>query len=193
MLLKLRDYLADMTPGKLADDTKTAVCSMLMDCWEELDGSEMEKTHSYKLSRIEEISWAPPILSFLLERHGAACMGSSRNTLHYWEVDLNAGTATVVHKSYRQPKGYLDQSMNTMANAKEVADLIQSGKTSDVIEWRDGGRLAVVKVSLLIPATNKQTTAARRKRFTDQLETIMKQHGWIKMRKGNLLGFTLPS
>jgi hypothetical protein len=192
MLIKLRDYMADITPGKLEEDTETDVLQMLMDCWEELDGSEVEKTHAYKLSRIEEISWAPPIFSFLIERHGAACEGSSRNTLHYWEVDLNAGTAKIVQESYRQQKGSLDQRMDTMAKAKDVADLIQSGKTSDVIEWRDDGRLAVVKVSVLIPETNKQTTAKRRKRFTDQLESIIKQHGWIKMKKGNLLGFTLP-
>jgi hypothetical protein len=45
------------------------------------------------VSRAEELSWNPPILSFTIERHGATARGSSRAELHEWTVNLHEGTA----------------------------------------------------------------------------------------------------
>jgi hypothetical protein len=56
-------------------------------------GADETAMEGWKVSRAEELSWNPPILSFTIERHGATARGSSRAELHEWTVTLHEGTA----------------------------------------------------------------------------------------------------
>jgi hypothetical protein len=47
------------------------------------------------LNRMEKPIWNPPILTFRIERHGAAALGSSRAEVQEWTVDLERMTTTV--------------------------------------------------------------------------------------------------
>jgi len=50
------------------------------------------------LGRMEEVLWSPPDLTFSIERHGAAALGSSRAELQEWMIDV---VAAIVH-GYRR-------------------------------------------------------------------------------------------
>jgi len=133
MLQTLRNYLANITHGKLGEDAKNNVLKMLIDCWHQLPGSTVEATYEYKLNRIEEFIWSPPIISFVLESHGGTVMGSNRIELHHWEVDLNACTARILRQTYRQPTGSMAKNIGTMVMAKEIEGLIVNNQDADAI------------------------------------------------------------
>ena len=51
---------------------------------------------------MEEVTWAPPKLSFAIERHGGTVMGSIRAELQRWTVDMLRSTATHGTIGHRQ-------------------------------------------------------------------------------------------
>ena len=71
------------------------MCGLLREAWPDLEGSDQEGMAPYKLTedRIEKPAWEPPVLTFVIERHGGTAQGSSRADLQTWVVDLDAGTA----------------------------------------------------------------------------------------------------
>jgi hypothetical protein len=38
---------------------------------------------------MEDLEWNPPMLSFIIERHGAMVLGSTRAENQRWEIDMN--------------------------------------------------------------------------------------------------------
>jgi hypothetical protein len=43
----------------------------------------------YKLSRMKDATWNPPILEFTIERHGGTALGSTRASLQRWEINMD--------------------------------------------------------------------------------------------------------
>ena len=64
--------------------------------------------------------------------------------------------------------------------AREIEMLILKGKEDTRLKWLSPTcvRLEIAKI---IPATKPQTTSARRKRFINVLEEILKAAGWRKV------------
>jgi len=90
-LEQLRIVLRDVPPGKVQDGGH--VKRLLVDAWDVFhnhgDGHGLTVL---KLSgRIEDLSWDPPNLRFVIERHGRTVNGSSRAELHYWSCDVETG------------------------------------------------------------------------------------------------------
>lgn len=60
---------------------------------------------AYKLlGRMEQVRWEPPVLSFIVERHGETVNGSTRAELQHWEVAVENRTARIVKTGQRQLK-----------------------------------------------------------------------------------------
>ncbi len=187
----LLEYLNQLPQGQIAQDHKQRVLDLLTNCWAGISGSEDQSTMADKLYRAEELSWSFPILSFKMERHGGTVNGSSRAELHHWEVDCVAENAAILRTGARQLKP-MSKRLNTKELAQRVADAIVLGDATDDLNWYDDGAYAVVVIGNVIPMTNQQTTAFRRKRFRADLEEIMKAQGWARKDRGNVIGFLRP-
>lgn len=186
-ITSLHSFVKRLPTGEIQDSG--AVCSLLQDCWDLLEGSHDQNTSSTKIYRAESMSWTPPILSFVLERHGGTINGSSRADLHHWYVDVEQGTASIETGKYRQLRP-ASSRLDTNGLAKEVAERILNRLEHSTLEWNTEQDYVVIKISEIIPTNaSAQTTTARRKRFNEALETIMVENGWIRRNKGQKTGY----
>jgi hypothetical protein len=182
---RLRTILDGTPPGTIPEAAASMVESYLAGCWEELAGSGDGGMVGSKLrQRTEQLAWNPPLLTFRIERHGGTVNGSSRADLQYWEIDIDGAKASIITGGKRQLSP-MDKRINAQQLATEVAAIIRDGREDARVSWR--GRSAVVRTGAVIPATNKQTTAARRKRFSTELEKVLLADGW--KRSGTGLAF----
>jgi hypothetical protein len=108
----LKEYLASLPPGSVTDTARLE--PILAECWDEFRGSGESGMHPGKLrGRMEEVTWNPPYLAFVIERHGATAFGSTRAEIQLWELDLQhlnplrgtvprpwQDTDTIVHRIY---------------------------------------------------------------------------------------------
>jgi hypothetical protein len=172
----LRATLDRIAIGPVSSDQEDLVRRSLAEAWEHLPGSDEESTDAYKLHRAENLQWQPPILSFVLERHGGTVVGSSRAALHNWEADLNLRQARIVRLGRRQLTSQ-DERLNVKPLAEEVAKAIIKHRSKRWLNWKEANQVQI-DIGELIPATNAQTTAGRRKRFHDALTTRLAVEGW---------------
>src|SRR6266511_2492844 len=99
----LRHVLMETPPGPIAEPGKSRIEGLLADAWPELEGGEAEGMAAWKLrGRTEQLDWQPPCLSFVIERHGATVLGSTRAELHGWEVNVETGGTRQGPAGYRQ-------------------------------------------------------------------------------------------
>ena len=172
---RLRDYLNSQGPLDA-----NQIGRLLSLCWDGLDGGTETNMRGEKLWRIEQPSWEPPILEFSIERHGQTVNGSSRATVYRWSVDLEKGKADIIGEKRRQLYP-MDKRLDVKPIAESLADAIIGGKKDARIAMNKDGSIRV-KIAEVIPATNQQTTAARRTRLRNQLSTILAPHGWKVLR-----------
>jgi len=148
--------------------------------WDKIAGTEAESTHASKLvGRTEQMVWNPPVLSFVIERHGGTVHGSSRAKLHKWNIDLEKRIAVCnPDHSYRQLTS-MSPRFDVKAPAREIAALIVEKKTDSRLRWRESNRLVQVVISEVVPDTAAtQTITGRRKRFRKLLTVLLAPHGW---------------
>jgi hypothetical protein len=175
-LKRLRSYLDEHADALDAN----SVGILLSGCWESLAGGTETNMRAEKLWRIEEPSWAPPILEFSIERHGQTVNGSSRATVYRWSVNLETGEAGIIGEKRRQIYA-MDKRLDVKPIAQSLADAIIAGKPdARIIINKDGS--VRLKIGEIIPATYKETTAARRNRLRARLSTILDPHGWKELR-----------
>jgi hypothetical protein len=175
---RLWAHLRTLPEGKI---NNTAVLeSLLADAWDELTGGGnlggMEG--SKLLGRMEDATWRPPVLSFVIERHGGTVCGSSRAELQGWTIDSEQGTASWETKSHRQlyPMG---PRLKLEPLAEEVVRLIVGRQEDDRLQWHKDGSVKVL-IGKVIPQDSayKQTLAGRRKRFHKALVGRLAAEGW---------------
>lgn len=158
---ELIEYLGSIRPGPIKEEGENLERA-LWSCWGEFDGTQ--ELDGYKLlHRMEDVRWQPPILSFVIERHGAAVLGSKYAELHQWTLNLETRQAnvSVVGKQAVFP---IDSKLNVRPLAEEVAQLIVNHVEDERLKWNKDNTVRVY-IGDVIPATNKQTAAGRRKRF----------------------------
>ena len=90
---ELAALLRNTPSGSVQGEKLTEVVNTLQECWHEFEGSTDNKMAAYKLERVENMTWHPPVLSFDIERHGAMARGSTRAEIQQWELDLEKKTA----------------------------------------------------------------------------------------------------
>jgi hypothetical protein len=163
-----------------SDLDAATVRRLLSTCWDDLRGGHETKMDASKLWRIEEPSWQPPFLEFWIERHGQTVNGSTRATAYKWRVNLDALTAKIVEEKRRQLYS-MDKRLDVKPIAESLAKAIIKGHCDDRLKvGRDGS--VRLNVSLIIPETFQQTTAARRKRLRRHLDELLKPYGWEQIR-----------
>jgi hypothetical protein len=178
----VRDYVYSLKPGPLPEIERLE--QLLANCWNELDGGNEYGMADHKLvGRMESVRWEPPILTFVLERHGRTALGSTRAELQTWVVDITKGTALVEKTSPRQL--YPMQSrLKLQPFVEEIAKLILQGGKDSRLKWYPDGSVRVL-ISKILPTTIfKQTQQSRRMRFQKALESILVTEGWVKLTSG---------
>ena len=172
---KLKEMLDSCPEGKSVDKNLKCLQSLLADSWDLFEGSEQEGMEKTKLfGRMENVLWYPPFLSFTIERHGSTVMGSSRAPIHQWILDIYKETAEFSEGSYRQlsPR---QKNLDTKAFANDIANKINSGKTSPLIERVEDGTIRIMIGEIIPESGFKQTVAGQRKRFRKQLTLLLKK------------------
>jgi hypothetical protein len=181
-LENLRIYLDKLSSGEVANVGD--VERLLFKCWGQLELASADAgLEGYELlNRTEGLSWNPPFLTFDIERHGETVGGSIYAHVYSWTVDLDRGVATMGSdpepRRVRKPdKPLTAAALSSLTN--ELIDAILEHRTDPRLSW-DGDSKVKVLVSKVIPATNKQTSGARRKRFWGLLEEGIKSQGWTR-------------
>ena len=178
MMNKLRAHLAGLPSGPVAD--KKAIVPLLAAAWEIFDGSAVESMASYKVRRLEEPVWNPPVLSFTIERHGGTVMGSSRAELQRWAVNLDTFAATCGTAGHRQLRP-TQPRLNVEPKAEDLVRLILTGQPDDRLKWREPSRRVQVLIGKIIPrgSAAKQTLEGRRRRLAGAIATRLEAAGWV--------------
>jgi hypothetical protein len=176
----LGDYLDGLEPGPLPDSGWLE--TLLAPSWEELEGSPDGGMEGSKLfGRMESVEWSPPFLTFKIERHGGASLGSSRAELQHWAVDISKRMASLGGTSHRQLRPS-QRRLDVAPLANAVARSILARQGDAYLKWFPDGHV-LVSIGKVIPAGGpKQTVAGRRKRFHTALDAILKTNGWEKLR-----------
>jgi hypothetical protein len=175
LLGRLKTYLSSLAPGPAQDVPELE--AVLWPCWHEFDGNKEGGMEGYKLrGRMEEVIWTPPALSFAIERHGATVNGSIHAELQYWKVDVEKSSA-MLYQTERRTVGKKDKALNVALLVKPLAQAISERSNSPCLRWESDSKVKVL-IAKIIPATNQQTTSARRKRFWKGLESKVQSIGW---------------
>src|SRR3954468_13170886 len=135
----IRRLLAEVKRGKIPSDTIPLLTDELVKVWNELSGATEERMEARKLDRGSDWTWHPPMLSFLIERHGATVLGSTRGSIQKWSIDLDTGTATWHPAGYRQLSP-MNPRFDHKAAAQRIADALAAGPNSspglEGVRWK---------------------------------------------------------
>jgi hypothetical protein len=174
----LRTFLDAQGAGPLVD-TKGLI-ARLTPVWEDLEGAGDEAMEPRKLSRMKKPEWLPPVLTFVVERHGGTVNGSTRADLQTWTVNLDSATAVPVTSSYRQLRPRAAR-LDVEPLVVEVVRLVVGGIDDKRLYWSADHGTVRIAVGQFIPAGGPtQTVEGRRKRFGAKLESAMAEAGWVK-------------
>nr|WP_281721651.1 hypothetical protein [Nitrosomonas nitrosa] len=188
---ELRTFLYTLRPGSNCNWQELE--RLLANCWDELEGSfDHAMTGSKLTDRMENLTWKPPILQFLIERHGGTMNGSSRAEVHTWQVNVDLATATCVNDTGRRQLKPMARPWKHQNAVAEFAKLITSRKLDPRLNWRSRNYV-VVKIADIVPKGGaNQTTIARRKRFRGGLTEELKRDNWHECRKPNHYEYREP-
>ena len=176
---KLKEHLASLVPGPVADIATLA--KLLAACWDEFNGSDEGGMAAYKLlNRMENVRWTPPILSFVVERHGWAVCGSTRDELQHWELNLDTHEATITKSGYRQREAVAAR-LPIKSMAEVIAQAILDGKEDDRLHRLDDNTVKI-RASSIFPSGSgfKRTVEGRRKALCQYIDEILAERGWVK-------------
>jgi len=152
--------------------------------WGNFHGSDYGGMEPYKFSRMENVGWNPPVLSFDIERHRPTVHGSSRATLQRWSLNLDEMTASCDDSGFRQLRP-LSPSLKVEPIAKEIADAILHHEEHPHVErLKNGGVRLHITEPLGGQSIPKRTMEGRRKRFLKALDSLVAPHGWARSSGG---------
>jgi len=176
---RLRRFLDEKPRGSVDE---SAIDGLLTAAWDALSGSSEGGMRAEKiLGRLEDVVWDPPRLSFTIERHGAAVLGSSRAGLQEWEVDLDARVAR--HSETRQRRiRPTAPALDVKPLAAQTFDLIVTRERHEWLNWRADGSVSVVIGAIIPDDGPKQTIQGRRRRFREDLEERIVKAGGRRIR-----------
>jgi hypothetical protein len=89
------------------------------------------------------------------------------------------GTASL-EKNKRRLLGTKAKPLDVEPLADALTKSIVDHASDPHLRWDSNGKVKVL-IGEIIPATNKQTTSARRKRFWKALEERIHAHGWKRL------------
>lgn len=174
-LAVLQKYMSTIPPGDIVDTAR--IEDLLAAAWDQLQG-DCGGMQGYKLrGRMEDVQWSPPILSFVIERHGGTVLGSGYAELQSWAVDVNSGRATLDDRPRKRwVGGPRNSPLKVAPIAAEIAELIKSGKSDPRLKWKSADEVRIL-IGEVIPADcPNQTLVGRRMRFKKALQEAL--DGW---------------
>jgi hypothetical protein len=177
----LKNQLAGLGNGPISDSTE--VERLLAGSWHELAGSNKGGMEGYKLNgRMENVVWNPPILKFVVERHGGTTLGSTRAELQHWEVNLDAGTAEITKTGHRQLKT-MAARVSIKGMAEEIAQAILEGNDDKrfFIDSHNGDLVVNASSMFSTGSGYNRTVEGRRMSLCKYIEAILAEHGWRKV------------
>jgi hypothetical protein len=176
---KLLRYLKSLQVGPVTGNIEYHLSS----CWEHFERDDEGMSSNKLLGRMEDIYWNPPILTFVIERHGGTALGSTRAELQQWELNMNKRTATCQEIGYRQiyPK---QAKIDVSPIAKEIAQLIITHQKDERLKWNKNGDVSI-QIGRILPEGSAvtRTLAGRRKRLRKQIDELLINEGWKKVRE----------
>jgi hypothetical protein len=176
-LVELQKLMSAVPCGDIADTAD--IEKLLASCWEELDRDDggME---GYKLKgRMEDVKWNPPILSFVIERHGGTVNGSGYAELQSWTVDTEARRATLTDRPRnRWLGGPRNSPLKVGPIAAEIAELIKTKKQDSRLKWKSADEAKIIIGEVIPDDCPNQTLVGRRMRFKKALQESLREHGW---------------
>jgi hypothetical protein len=176
----LREFLSQCKPGQISDVNE--LVSLLTDCWEQFEGASHGKMAAHKLTRMEDVEWDPPCMSFRIERHGGAVMGSSRAEMQSWNLNLETRHATFTESGHRQIRP-MQPRLDVDPLTDEISTLIVEHENDWRLKW-SGENTVRILIGKILPERSavKQTLAGRRRRFRQTLTERLAPYGWIELR-----------
>ena len=90
----LKEFLSDLHSGPIHSPSPHLE-PLLASCWGEFSGDDGGMMGDKLIGRMEAVEWNPPLLTFVIERHGGTVMGSTRAELQHWEVNIDNTTVLV--------------------------------------------------------------------------------------------------
>src|SRR5690349_20474528 len=126
---------------------------------------------------MEQPEWKPPVLTFLIERHGATRIGSSRAERHKWTINVETKEAHCAAAGYRQVFKR-DQPFHADEEVEEVVDLILKGSDDPGLKWSADRSTVRVLIGEWVDANNARTKQGRSHRFRKALKDGLARVGW---------------
>lgn len=174
---ELKVFLAKHPHGPIQNPSQQLE-PLLAACWHEFDGDCGGMTGDKLIGRMEEVEWNPPLLRFVIERHGGLVMGSTRADLQHWNINLEDNAIELVHVGVRQIRP-MAARVSITGIADEITQQILSGDGSDYLKWEESGVVHVNMAALFSSSSGfKRTVEGRRRRLRDALEERLGEHGW---------------
>jgi hypothetical protein len=192
----LRDALGKIQPGPITDtDAHQRIIQLLQNCWEQFSGASDSAMSLFKLDRAEQLSWSPSLLKFIMERHGATVLGSTRAELQEWSVDLKSERVWYVDAGYRQLRPTA-QRVDVNPIVTRVLDAVKQGPGSNcdlaqtrVLVWHDANRISIYHGVLIPNDGYPRTIQGRRRRFRTKLTEEMIAIGWQPLQVKRAMTF----
>jgi hypothetical protein len=174
----MRDYLKRLEPGPI--EVTTHLERLLAKVWDDLGGDDGMAGQTL-IGRMESVEWHPPVLSFVIEKHGGTVLGSTRAEVQQWLVDLDRQTATCEPSGHRQLNP-MAKRVDVGSIADEIAQRIVGREADDRLRWLEDGRVRV-EVGRIFPGQSgyKQTIQGRRRRFREALIKRLSTKGWVHL------------
>lgn len=176
---KLKQHLAGTESGPVpaTDDLERLVA----ECWADLACSDEGGMEACKVvGRMEQVVWTPPVLSFVIERHGGLTCGSTRAEVQHWAINLDKNEATITKEGYRQVKPMAPRE-SVKAAAEEITRLILERKEDNRLQWLSDGGVRVL-LHKIYPKNSgfHRTVSERRNRFRKYVEESLTENLWRK-------------
>lgn len=181
-LADLRQILTTVAPGPVSNTDFDRVVNALRWCWDSLSGAREAAMAEHKIDRAEDLRWAPPVLTFEIERHGGTVLGSTRAEIQRWDIDIEAGTATFDDTGYRQIRP-TSKRWYPKDDAVKISAAILEDRSEPFLAWRsDRSAVRVLTREVLPdPGGPKETRAGRTRRLYAALAEHLEPHGWHRV------------
>jgi len=174
-------YLRSLPPGNVAD--VETLERLLRDAWRDFDGWREEGMDGYKLlRRTEDMRWEPPLLRFVLERHGGTNLGSTRAELQHWVVDIKAREVRIEKRGRRQLHSMAPR-VEVKPVAIELVEKILNGSDDPRLKWNKDGTVSVRRtIAFPDDGSFKITLSGRRKRLIAYVAEFLAPQRWSEVR-----------
>jgi len=180
-LNEFKRYLYNLKKGEINDKkTSENVVELLANAWDDLDKSIDDKTTSEKIKhRAEKLQWNPPVLQFMIERHGAVARGSIRAELLLWEVNVETGKAEMNPHSGRYKEiGVRQPRYKPEKDAESILSKILNKNKDEWLTWKNNDTVRI-NIGKIIPYSGpKDTVTRRRRRLGEEIQKRLESNGW---------------